>query len=190
MLSEFGVPGVWPIGLLMTGFRYRVSPTRLRLRHILALFTILFSPASHSIYITLSWPSQSPAVVAPFSNPRSPPLFAFLLPPREPHSAPRPSATMGGGPDKEHLLIVLWEPEPKHITAEIKRRFPYIEITYLQLDLSSNPWGGDMTKGVPTGQYLLPHVCGSPRCYSRLDYSQRLRSGGTEADCFAHGPCR
>ncbi len=59
---------------------------------------------------------------------------------------------MGGGPDKDHLLIVLWEPEPKHITAEIKRRFPYFDITYLQLDLSSNPWGGDMTKGVPTGE--------------------------------------
>ncbi|EXJ56812.1 hypothetical protein A1O7_07156 [Cladophialophora yegresii CBS 114405] len=57
---------------------------------------------------------------------------------------------MGGGPDKEHLLITLWEPEPKHITAEIKRRFPYIEITYLELEMSSNPWGGDLTKGVPT----------------------------------------
>lgn len=59
---------------------------------------------------------------------------------------------MGGGPDKEHLLIVLWEPEPKHITAEIKRRFPYFDITYIQLDLSSNPWGGAMTKGVSTGK--------------------------------------
>ncbi|KIX01634.1 uncharacterized protein Z518_09360 [Rhinocladiella mackenziei CBS 650.93] len=38
---------------------------------------------------------------------------------------------MGGGPDKEHLLITMWEPEPKHITAELKRRFPYFDITYI-----------------------------------------------------------
>jgi hypothetical protein len=168
MLSEFGVPGVWPIGLLMTGFLYRVSPTKLRLRHILALFTIL-SPLRVTVSISpflgpfgIQSVSQSPAVVALLSIPRVPPFSHSSYPPREPHSAPRPSATMGGGPDKEHLLIVLWEPEPKHITAEIKRRFPYIEITYLQLDLSSNPWGGDMTKGVPTGQYLLPRLWPGP----------------------------
>ncbi|OQU93754.1 D-isomer specific 2-hydroxyacid dehydrogenase, NAD binding domain-containing protein [Cladophialophora immunda] len=41
---------------------------------------------------------------------------------------------MGGGPDKEHLLIVLWDPEPKDLTAEIKRRFPYFDVTYYQLN--------------------------------------------------------
>ncbi|OCT48959.1 hypothetical protein CLCR_05293 [Cladophialophora carrionii] len=90
---------------------------------------------------------------------------------------------MGGGPDKEHLLIALWEPEPKHITAEIKRRFPYIEITYLELELSSNPWGGDMTKGVPTGQYHVRPVMIDGRHLS-------VRSGGTQKDRFTHGACR
>jgi len=42
---------------------------------------------------------------------------------------------MGGGPDKEHLLIAMWFPEPKHIIAEIKRRFPYFDITYFQFDM-------------------------------------------------------
>ncbi|OAL35235.1 hypothetical protein AYO20_05489 [Fonsecaea nubica] len=39
---------------------------------------------------------------------------------------------MGGGPEKEHLLIVLWQPEPKDVTAEIQRRFPHFEIKYFQ----------------------------------------------------------
>ena len=38
---------------------------------------------------------------------------------------------MGGGPDKEHMVIVLWEPEPTAQIAELKRRFPYITITYI-----------------------------------------------------------
>ena len=57
---------------------------------------------------------------------------------------------MGGGPDKEHLLIVLWDPEPKQITAEIKRRFPYIDITYLQLALKGRAFennGQDVPEG-------------------------------------------
>jgi hypothetical protein len=66
---------------------------------------------------------------------------------------------MGGGPDKENLLIILWEPEPTHITAEIKRRFPYFDITYFQLDNSSSPWGGDSTKGVPTGELSTDDYC-------------------------------
>ncbi|KIV95626.1 hypothetical protein PV10_03256 [Exophiala mesophila] len=41
---------------------------------------------------------------------------------------------MGGGPDKEHLLIVLWDAEPKHITDSIRSRWPHIEITYFQLN--------------------------------------------------------
>ncbi|KAJ4538815.1 hypothetical protein HRR77_006741 [Exophiala dermatitidis] len=41
---------------------------------------------------------------------------------------------MGGGPsEKEHVLIALFEPEPKEIIAELKRRFPHFEITYVQV---------------------------------------------------------
>ena len=95
----------------------------------------------------------------------------------------RASAKMGGGPDKEHLLIVLWEPEPKHITAEIKRRFPYFDITYIQLDLSSNPWGGAMTKGVSTGKSY-------PQCHSVTRVSEPSKSRGTKEDCLVDGACR
>lgn len=34
---------------------------------------------------------------------------------------------------EQHLLIVLWEPEPEGIAKEIKRRFPYINVTYFCL---------------------------------------------------------
>ena len=40
---------------------------------------------------------------------------------------------MGGGPDREHMLIVLRSPEPKGLTAKIKERFPYIDVTYFQI---------------------------------------------------------
>ena len=59
---------------------------------------------------------------------------------------------MGGGPDKEHLLIVLWDPEPKHITAELKRRFPYFDITYVQLSMQSKPFA-DNSDQVSKGEF-------------------------------------
>jgi hypothetical protein len=61
---------------------------------------------------------------------------------------------MGGGPDKEHLLIALWDPEPVHITSEIKRRFPHIEVTYVQLPpLGENPFkDAHKTNTVPSGE--------------------------------------
>ncbi|KAL2432224.1 hypothetical protein ABEF95_004374 [Exophiala dermatitidis] len=41
---------------------------------------------------------------------------------------------MGGGPSqKEKVLIALFEPEPKEIIAELKRRFPQFDITYVQV---------------------------------------------------------
>lgn len=39
---------------------------------------------------------------------------------------------MGGGPDKEHLLVIHYEPKPDTILKDIKQQFPYIDITYLQ----------------------------------------------------------
>lgn len=35
--------------------------------------------------------------------------------------------------EQELLLIVLWDPEPEGIAKEIKRRFPYINVTYFSL---------------------------------------------------------
>ncbi|EXJ88460.1 hypothetical protein A1O1_05390 [Capronia coronata CBS 617.96] len=43
---------------------------------------------------------------------------------------------MGGGPDKEHVLITLFDPEPKDITGELRRRFPHFEVTYVQVSPS------------------------------------------------------
>ena len=40
---------------------------------------------------------------------------------------------MGGGPDREHMLIVLRSPEPKGLIAKMKGRFPYIDVTYHQI---------------------------------------------------------
>lgn len=60
---------------------------------------------------------------------------------------------MGGGPDKEHLVIALWDPEPTHITDEIKRRWPHIEITYVQL--ASPISFKDVGDQVPPGMLFL-----------------------------------
>ena len=38
---------------------------------------------------------------------------------------------MGGGPDKEHLLIVVDFPKPEPILDRLKQRFPYVDITYV-----------------------------------------------------------
>jgi hypothetical protein len=40
---------------------------------------------------------------------------------------------MGGGPDREHMLIVLRSPEPNGLVAKMKERFPYIDVTYFQM---------------------------------------------------------
>ena len=39
---------------------------------------------------------------------------------------------MGGGPDKEHLLVILEQPKPDGILDNLKQRFPYIDITYVR----------------------------------------------------------
>ncbi|EXJ78163.1 hypothetical protein A1O3_09324 [Capronia epimyces CBS 606.96] len=51
---------------------------------------------------------------------------------------------MGGGPDRENVLITLFDPEPKDTIAELKRRFPYFDITYVHVSVptkgaKSNP---------------------------------------------------
>lgn len=58
---------------------------------------------------------------------------------------------MGGGPDDEHMLIVLWNPEPKDVISKIKEKFPYIEITYFQLKSTRANNVPEAEKSVPKG---------------------------------------
>lgn len=61
---------------------------------------------------------------------------------------------MGGGPsEKEHVLIALFEPEPKEIIAELKRRFPHFEITYVQVSFPKEKVVvGSETQGIDDGE--------------------------------------
>lgn len=43
---------------------------------------------------------------------------------------------MGGGPDKETLVFVFPSPEPKHLTAQLRQKFPYIDVIFYQLNMS------------------------------------------------------
>lgn len=62
---------------------------------------------------------------------------------------------MGGGPDHEHMLILLANPEPKELITKIKERFPYIEVTYLQTQ-------GHRSNQVPEGEKGVPKGSSSP----------------------------
>lgn len=66
---------------------------------------------------------------------------------------------MGGGPDKEQLLIALWDPEPVHFTSEVKRRFPNVEINYVQIPSpAASSWKDalrESANAVPAGELLL-----------------------------------
>lgn len=66
---------------------------------------------------------------------------------------------MGGGPDKEQLLIALWDPEPVHFTSEVKRRFPNIEVNYVQIaPPSASSWKDalkESSNAVPAGESFL-----------------------------------
>ncbi|RMZ78091.1 hypothetical protein DV737_g4024, partial [Chaetothyriales sp. CBS 132003] len=41
---------------------------------------------------------------------------------------------MGGGPDKEHLLIVLDLPRPDSILSRLQQKFPHVQVTYVQTE--------------------------------------------------------
>ena len=59
---------------------------------------------------------------------------------------------MGGGPerDKEHLLVILPQREPTSILERLKRRFPYVDVTFK----SSLPDHDDRKVEIPAGLYL------------------------------------
>ncbi len=62
---------------------------------------------------------------------------------------------MGGGPDKEHVLITLGDPEPKHITGMLKQQFPHFYITYFQVSGDTGPKTENAGSQVPDGQSLV-----------------------------------
>lgn len=63
---------------------------------------------------------------------------------------------MGGGPDKEHVVIILSDPEPEHITALLKRQFPYFDITYYQVSREGNgPKSKNLGSQVPDGEFTI-----------------------------------
>ena len=68
---------------------------------------------------------------------------------------------MGGGPDQEHMLIILWDEEPKAITDEIRERFPYIKVTYFCLKDASKPVEAGLGKvdvGMKTIAVVFKHL--------------------------------
>ena len=68
---------------------------------------------------------------------------------------------MGGGPDKEHLVIILWDPEPKEITDGIRKRFPYMKVTYFCLKDASKPVAEEsdrVDKGSKRDRFVFQHL--------------------------------
>ncbi|KAL8686983.1 MAG: hypothetical protein Q9218_006716 [Villophora microphyllina] len=49
---------------------------------------------------------------------------------------------MGGGPRPEHLLVVLPFSAPTTIFDRIRRRYPYVKITFHHLQFTETPWKG------------------------------------------------
>ena len=60
---------------------------------------------------------------------------------------------MGGGPDKEVLLFIFQEDEPKQVTDRIRHDFPYIEVIYHKL---SKPQHGKVMGGIPYAFDQIP----------------------------------
>ncbi|KAL8635525.1 MAG: hypothetical protein Q9228_006989 [Teloschistes exilis] len=49
---------------------------------------------------------------------------------------------MGGGPKPEHLLVILPFNAPSKILERIRRKYPYVKITFHQLLFTETPWKG------------------------------------------------
>ena len=65
---------------------------------------------------------------------------------------------MGGGPDKEHMVIVLWSPAPEARLTELKSLFPYIDITYLNLGDHKHPTPNGTKQEIPAEVYAKATV--------------------------------
>jgi len=61
--------------------------------------------------------------------------------------------TVDGAPEKEYMVITLWDPEPTDVMDELKKRFPYIDVTYFCLKNANKP-SGKILKGIKL-QHLI-----------------------------------
>ncbi|OAP63738.1 hypothetical protein AYL99_02965 [Fonsecaea erecta] len=66
---------------------------------------------------------------------------------------------MGGGPE-EHLLIVLWEPQPQELLDVILQRLPHFKITYFQLTRGG---GGSVPKELWQSATVLITISALPQ---------------------------
>lgn len=66
---------------------------------------------------------------------------------------------MGGGPDKETLVFIFMFDEPKHITDDIRRRLPHIEVIYHQL---GKPEKGKVMGGISYSYDTIPEGNSQP----------------------------
>jgi len=60
---------------------------------------------------------------------------------------------MGGGPNKETLVFIFQEDEPKQVTDRIRKDFPYIEVIYHKL---GKPQQGKLMGGIPYAFDQIP----------------------------------
>lgn len=73
---------------------------------------------------------------------------------------------MGGGAQKETLLIVLPLPEDTSITDKIREKFPYIDVKYHQLTRRNLSFEPD--QGLPKGGSVNDSL--SPICFFTVLY--------------------
>lgn len=85
---------------------------------------------------------------------------------------------MAAEPDTEHLAIILWDPEPEAVPEEIRRRFPYIKVTYFCLKESSRllaDESGRQPEGVRAARYVFNELLLSTRKFDAETASSRER---------------
>jgi len=79
---------------------------------------------------------------------------------------------MGGGPDKETLVFIFMFDEPKHITDDIRRKFPHIEVIYHQLGKAEK---GKTMGGISYAFDTIPEGNSPP---TKSLYQRRLFNAG------------
>lgn len=67
---------------------------------------------------------------------------------------------------EQELLIVFWDPEPEGIAKEIKRRFPYINVTYFCLRdasklLTDESYHSPRGRGIHPTRYVFTELLSS-----------------------------
>jgi hypothetical protein len=121
------------------------------------MFGLLMNP---NIIITFQHCLRLPVLVVPYSYfgfSCHPGIFTFQIFQINQYLIDT-SVKMGGGPDKEHVLITLGDAEPKHITAMLKQQFPHFDITYFQVSRDTGPKSVNAGSQVPDGK-KSPCLC-------------------------------